>query len=550
MLPIRTAQSHRVRAATQFTQVPIDSSFDYRFNEEVFFHYDMNKFYVTTSIAYVNARPHIGFAMEVVQADVLARYHRLLGDRTFFMTGTDEHGMKLEQTAKDQGKTPQALVDENSGTFRSLQGLLSISNDHFIRTTDEYHVKGAQKLWTKMMEAGDIYKGSYEGLYCVGCESFKTEKEIVEGLCPLHKRAPDKLKEENYFFKLSKYSDEIKKRIQSGQLAILPEARKHEILSVLEDGLKDVSFSRPRKVLDWGIAVPEDPDQVMYVWCDALSNYITGVGYGHDEKKFKAYWPADVHLIGKDILRFHSAIWIGMLLSAEIALPRAIYVHGFITSEGMKMSKSLNNVVDPVTVVEKFGTDALRYFLLKEIPTTDDGDFSKERFNTVYESELADTYGNLVSRVLAMAAKYFEGKVPEVSKSLMDEISYFGPKYAEFWKNYDAAINRFDLKVALELAIASAMSANQFVEVNKPWALAKTDPAKLAPVMYVLLEMIRQTSLALLPFMPATAQKVLRYLGQPEVLNYGDARQWGLLKAGTQLQKAEPLFPKLQEPWV
>ncbi len=502
-----------------------------------------SKFYVTTSIAYVNAKPHIGFAMEVIQADVLARYHRLLGDDTFFMTGTDEHGMKIEQTAEEQGKTPQQLVDENSGYFRALERLLTLSNDKFIRTTDDFHMEGAKKLWSKLVESGDIYKGSYEGLYCVGCESFKTEREIVDGMCPLHKKPLQKVKEENYFFKLSKYSDEIKRRIFERDLVILPEARKHEIVSVLDEGLKDVSFSRPKKVLKWGIEVPGDPDQVMYVWCDALSNYITGVGYGSDEKQFKTFWPADVHLIGKDILRFHSAIWIGMLLSAGIPVPRAIYVHGFITSEGMKMSKSLNNVVDPVTVVEQFGVDALRYFLLKEIPTMDDGDFSKDRFKIVYDSELADTYGNLVSRVLAMASKYFEGKMPEAT--LGGEFEHFHGDFEKFWKSYDEAIGRFDLKVALEHVIARAIEANQFVEVNKPWALAKTDPEKLAQVMVVLLEMIRQTTLALLPFIPTTAQKVLAYLGQGEVSTYGAARTWGMLKAGTQLQKAEPLFPKV-----
>jgi len=507
-----------------------------------------DKFYITTSIAYVNARPHIGFAMEVIQADVLARYHRLRADETFYLTGTDEHGMKLEQAAKDQGKTPQAMVDENAAYFQALKRLLTLSNDHFVRTTDENHMKGAKQLWEKMFDAGDIYKGSYEGLYCVGCEGFKTEKELVDGLCTLHKTPPDKLKEENYFFKLSKYSAEIKKRIESGQLLVLPDSRKHEILAVLEEGLKDVSFSRPKKILEWGIEVPNDPEQVMYVWCDALSNYITGIGYGTDEEKFKKFWPADVHLIGKDILRFHAAIWIGMLLSAEIDLPRAIYVHGFITSEGQKMSKSLNNVVDPVGVVEQFGVDALRYFLLKEIPTTDDGDFSQTRFKVVYDSELADTYGNLVSRVLAMAHKYFEGKVPQVPKALMGEVEMYASKKEQFWKDYDAAIAKFDLKLALELAIASAMEANQYVEVNKPWSLAKTDQERLALVMYVLLEMIRVTSIALLPFIPTTAQKVLTYLGWGDVNTYADSRKWAQLKAGTELQKAEPLFPKVVEP--
>lgn len=515
--------------------------------ERLSFHFGFfmtDKFYITTSIAYVNARPHIGFAMELIQADALARYHRLLGDDTFFMTGTDEHGMKIEQTAKEQGKSPRAFVDEISGSFRALEGLLTLSNDHFIRTTEDYHEKGARQLWAKMAEAGDIYKGSYEGLYCIGCESFKTEKEVADGACPLHKKPLEKIKEENYFFKLSKYSDEIKKRIKTGQLVILPEARKHEILSVLDEGLKDVSFSRPRKLLEWGIEVPDDPDQVMYVWCDALSNYLTGVGYGHDEKKFKKFWPADVHLIGKDILRFHSAIWIGMLLSVGIPLPRAIYVHGFITSEGMKMSKSLNNVVDPVTVVAQHGVDALRYYLLKEIPTTEDGDFSAERFKTVYESELADSLGNLVSRVVAMTHKYFEGKVPDFAVSADDPV--FAPKLAALWKNFDQAIGEFDLKRALECVMGLAYDANKYVESQKPWALAKTDQKALAEVLYNLLEMIRHLAFMLLPFIPTASGKILGYLGQPDVKVYGDARRWGRLQSGTQLQKVEPLFPKVE----
>jgi len=503
------------------------------------------KFYVTTSIPYLNARPHIGFAMEAIQADVLARYHRLLGDKTFFLTGTDEHGMKLVQTAKEQGITPRELVDQNSGYFRALQRILNLSNDGFIRTTDPEHMKGAQKVWKKLVESGDIYKSSYEGLYCVGCEAFITEKDLVNGLCPNHHRLPEKLKEENYFFKLSRYTGAIKKKIADGDLLILPESRKHEILSVLEEGLKDVSFSRPKKILTWGVDVPDDPDQVMYVWCDALSNYITAVGYLHENETFKAWWPADVHVIGKDILRFHSAIWIGMLLSSGLPLPHAIYVHGFITSEGKKMSKSLNNVVDPISVVERYGTDALRYYLLKEIPTTDDGDFSSFRFKTVYDSELADSFGNLVSRVLAMTHKYFEGKVPVTELDPNDEL--FLPKINGLWKAYDEAFDGFDLKKVLELVIELSDFANKYVDAQKPWVLAKSDQKTLSAVLYNLLEVIRQLGMLLLPFIPVTAGKVLGYMGQNDLgTQYVKLRQWGMLKAGTLLQKAEPLFPKVQ----
>ncbi len=501
------------------------------------------KFYITTSLPYVNAPPHIGFAMEIIQADVLARYHRLLGDKTFFLTGTDEHGMKLAQAAEQNGVTPRELADQNAEHFRALQKLLMLSNDFFIRTTDESHKRGAQKLWKKLVEAGDIYKNAYEGLYCVGCEAFITEKDLVEGLCPNHRRAPEKLKEENYFFRLSKYSGEIKKKIKDGDLKVVPNARKHEILALLEEGLKDVSFSRPRKILQWGIEVPEDPQQVMYVWCDALSNYITAIGYEHENEQFQTFWPADVHVIGKDILRFHAAIWIGMLLSAGLRLPHAVYVHGFITSEGQKMSKSLNNVVDPAPVVQRHGTDALRYYLLKEIPTTDDGDFSKERFQVVYDSELADTIGNLVSRVLSMSQRYFQGNVPNAVR----DDAIFSSKIKKIWSEYDAAIAEFDLKKALEGVLTLAVGANQYVEAQKPWVLAKNDPQMLAVVLYNLLEIIRHIGFLLLPFVPETAQKILGFLGYTEAdfsSKYLKMRQWGGLDAGRKLQKPEILFPK------
>lgn len=501
-----------------------------------------NKFYVTTSIAYVNAKPHIGFAMELIQADVLARYHRLKGDDVFFLTGTDEHGMKLATAAKEQGMTPQELTDTNSDFFRQITKSMNISNDYFVRTTDDDHKKGARKLWKKLVEAGDIYKDSYEGLYCVGCEAFVLEKDLIDGKCPNHNKEPELLKEENYFFKLSRYSEQIGKLIESEELRIVPEARKNEILAVIKDGLRDVSFSRPRSVLNWGVEVPNDPDQVMYVWCDALSNYITAIGYENDSAKFVRYWPADVHLIGKDILRFHSAIWIGMLLSAGVQIPKAVYVHGFITSEGKKMSKSLQNVVDPVTYLEQFGVDALRYYVLKEIPTTEDGDFSKQRFSDVYSSELSNNIGNLVSRVLAMTYKYFEGKVPvsTVRNELM------AGKVSESWENYDKAFGDFDLKKALEIIATVADAANKYVEDTKPWVLAKEDQEKLANVLYDLAEMIRHIGLQLLPFLPESAEKILEYLGEtgPDL---GKRKEWGLLKAGTEVVKPEPLFKRVEE---
>ncbi len=503
------------------------------------------KFYVTTSIPYLNAGPHVGFAMEAIEADVLARFHRLKDEDVFYLTGTDEHGMKMVQTARELGITAPELADRNAALFKDLKGKLNLEYDHFIRTTAPEHERGARKLWQQLIKAGDLYKDSYEGFYCVGCEAFVLEKDLVDGKCPNHNKEPQRLKEENYFFALSKYSDRIAKVIESGELRVVPESKKNEILSVIKEGLKDVSFSRPKAVLTWGIEVPDDPSHVMYVWCDALSNYITAIGYENESAQFKRYWPADVHVIGKDILRFHAAIWIGMLMSAGMPLPRAIYVHGFITSEGRKMSKSLNNVVDPSEYVEKYGTDALRYFLMKEIPTTDDGDFSRERFKVVYQSELANNIGNLVSRVIAMAGKYFDGKVPEadLKNNLMKQ------KVKDLWDGYEDAINAFDLKKALEQVAEFADFANRFVEETKPWVLFKEEKSdELKKSMYDLLEMIRQIALLLRPFMPVSAEKILGWLGYDlKSFKYDEAIQWGGLKEGQVLGKAEPLFMRVEE---
>ncbi len=499
-----------------------------------------NKFYVTTSIPYVNAKPHVGFAMEAIQADVLARYHRLKGDDVFYLTGTDEHGMKLEQTAKDLGVTAQQLADENAEVFKGLKNLLNLDYDYFVRTTDEAHKRGAQKMWLKLKEAGDLYKDSYEGLYCVGCEAFVLDKDLVDGRCPNHNKEPQRLKEENYFFRLSKYNKQIYDLIQSDQLKIVPQSKKNEILEVIKDGLKDVSFSRPKKVLEWGIEVPDDPNHVMYVWCDALSNYITAVGFEHENAVFKKYWPADVHVIGKDILRFHAAIWIGMLLAAQLPVPKAIYVHGHITSEGVKMSKSLGNVVAPAEYVEKFGADALRYFLMKEIPTTDDGDFSRERFNIVYASEMANNIGNLVSRVIAMDGKYFGSKVPDpvFNNELLDAATN------DAWESYCRAVDSFDLKKALEAVAEYAFRANKYVEDTKPWALAKEGrQEELAQAIYNLLEMVRHIGMMLSPFMPESAKKILYWLGEDHnKTRFDELIKWGGLKKGAEIKPAEPLF--------
>jgi len=491
----------------------------------------------------VNSSPHIGFALEVIQADALARYHRLKGDDTFYLTGTDEHGVKIYETAAAMGMETRDFVDGNAKKFEDLKEILNLSNDAFVRTSFDDHKTGAQKLWKKLVDSGDIYMGSYEGNYCVGCESFLPDKDLdEEGNCLIHKKKPMILKEENYFFKLSKYSDRIKEVIESGVLSVFRDSRKNEMLNIIgEEGLRDVSFSRPKAALPWGVDVPGDDSQVMYVWCDALSNYITALDYEHDGDNFKKYWPCDAHIIGKDILRFHAGIWIGMLMSAGIELPKAIYVHGFITSEGHKMSKSLGNVVDPLDYVEKYGVDALRYYLLREIPTTDDGDFSHERFLNVHNSELANGVGNLLNRVLMMVERYVDGQVPAAT----DDKDFFG-RVDGFVMSYHEAFEGYDFKRACEVVVELVNFGNKYIDDKKPWVMVKEGAEGLSDVLYNLLELLRYTAVLLMPILPETAEKIAVQLA----LNEGDFNfdlKWGTLEEGKLINKGEPLFPRLEE---
>lgn len=502
----------------------------------------MERFYVTTSIPYANANPHIGFSMEAIEADCLARYHRMLGEDVYFLTGTDEHGMKIFDTAKELGISAQEHVDKIAEENKKLKKLLNLTYDDFIRTTSDRHKKGAQKLWIKLVDNGDIYKDTYEGFYCSGCEAYVTEKEIVDGNCPIHKKPVVKFSEENYFFKLSKYNDQIKELIESGRLNIEPESKRNEFLNILKEGLRDVSFSRPKDQLTWGVEVPNDPSHVMYVWCDALSNYITALDYEHDGELMQKYWPCDAHVIGKDIVRFHAGIWIGILLSAGIEVPKNIFIHGFISSGGLKMSKSLNNVISPFDVVGKYSSDALRYYLLREIPTAEDGDFTYERFEELFNSELANNLGNLVNRVIKMTERYFNSEVPEPS-SLNEDIQ---KKFERMWENYHKYFNKFDLKKAVEEIIIHIDDANKYIEENKPWELAKNDEKKLAQVLYDLLEMLRHIGYALYPYIPEASEKILSTMGKKLLEdNFKDVEKWGTLKAGEKLKKLDQLFPRL-----
>jgi len=514
----------------------------------------MKKFYITTSIVYTNAAPHIGFALELSQADVLARYHKLKGEDTYYLTGTDENGVKNKKTAEDAGITPKELVDKNAAKVKELTKILNISNDDFIRTTDEKrHWPGVEKIWNLLKDGGYIYKKEYEGLYCAGCEAFVTKKDLdKDGKCKIHQKKPEKINEENYFFKLSKFGDQIKRLIEEEKLEIVPEVRKRELFSLIKDGVKDVSFSRPSSSLDWGIPVPGDDSQTIYVWADALSNYITALGYGQkDDKNFKKYWPAEVQVIGKDILRFHALIWPGILLACGLPLPKTLLVHGFISSGGQKMSKSLGNIVDPFEMIKNYGVDALRYYLLKEISTTGDGDFNQERFNETYNADLASGLGNLVSRVLKMVEKYSDGKVPTIKKNPETHPLRVGKSYnwKNAWKDVDKNIESYDLGAALVSVWKFISEADKYIEKNKPWELAKTDKSEeLNWALYGLLDSIHQIAWMINPFLPETSQKIAKALNIKPLLsdNPNHKGSYANIKQGEKISLIEPLFPRIE----
>lgn len=470
-------------------------------------------FFISTSIAYVNGAPHLGFAMESVEADAIARWKRFQGREVFFLTGTDEHGIKIAKTAAELGKTPKELCDENSARFQDLGSVLSLSNNDFIRTTDkERHWNGVWKIWKAIEANGDIEKRSYSGLYCSGCEAFLTEKDIDEhGNCLIHQRPPEKIEEENYFFLLSRYSEKIISLIESGELQIFPDFRKNEILAMAKSGLHDTSFSRPTSKVAWGIPVPNDPTQNMYVWCDALTNYISALGFGQDdERNFQHFWMngETMHAIGKDILRFHAGVWIGMLLSAHLPIPKKLFVHGFLTSEGQKMSKSLGNVVDPFLEIEKYGVDALRYFLLREVPVGRDADFSRSRFEEVYQAHLANGLGNLVSRLFTLCER----------NSVFVSEKNLAADFQEAFFAMESKVNSSMEVYELHEAIAGVFTIVEFLDkkmdTEKPWLLVKTDPERAKTVLGNMLGLLVQTIPFLAVFLPLTAEKMSAIFGE------------------------------------
>ncbi len=482
----------------------------------------MEKFYVTTPIYYVNDKPHIGHAYTTIIADVLARWHRLNNEKVFFLTGTDEHGGKIEKAAAEKHKTPKELVDENSQRYKAAWEKLNISYDKFIRTTDEYHESAVKEFIKKVWNKGDIYKGEYEGFYCLPDERYITETELVNGKCPDCGRDVQKIKEEAYFFRLSKYKEQIVKLIKNG--LIIPEKNANEILSRLNGELKDLDITR--KSVSWGIKFPFDESHSVYVWFDALLNYLSALNWP-DGSEFKEFWPADVHLVGKEIVWFHSVIWPAMLLSADLPVPKNVMAHGWWTVEGRKMSKSLGNVVDPIEMVDKYSADAFRYFLIREKPTWEDGDFSESALKERINGELMANLSNLVARILTIAER-FEGKIEG------------NPEIEDFIKKQEI-IEKFekkDLYSALNLIFDSIRKINKYVNDKEPW---KLQGKELANVLYNSLEAIRVIAIFLKPFMPSTAEKIEKKLGiKEQLLSDAVFREFT-----TKVERGENLFNKV-----
>lgn len=509
-------------------------------------------FYITTPIYYVNDIPHIGHAYTTVAADVLARYWRtqLGADNVHFLTGTDEHGVKVQQSAERSGVDPQRFCDEKAAKFQEAWDTLDISNNDFIRTTEDRHKKQVVWAWEKLRGATTpkgkpcLYEDEYSGLYCVGCEAYKTETELLNGLCPDHKKEPIHLQEKNWFFRLSDYTEILRDYIENNIFEISPDSKRSEVLGLINQGLKDIAVSRHN--VRWGIPVPFDQTQTTYVWIDALMNYVSALG-GRTGAEYLKFWPANVHLMAKDILKFHAAIWPAMLIALEIPLPKKVFAHGFFTIDGQKMSKSLGNVVNPDDMVKLYGSDASRYLLLSQFGFGTDGDISLARFQDIYSSHLANSLGNLVFRTISMTEKYFGGAVPAPSSDRPQSFDL-----ATDWSRYDFHVRNLQFDEVLRVIWDDVRACNEYIDQQKPWELSKNEGMTdtLAHVMYHLLETIRHIALMLLPFMPHTSEKILTQLGF-DVSKYlqkpmEELRVWGGLKEGQSLLKGEVLFPRLE----